>query len=212
MKNKITLLNDDCMNIIPDIEDNYFDLAVVDPPYGLREFSKNPEQGTGKLKSRIFQEMDKNRWDVAPDRSYFEELIRVSKHQIIWGGNYFDLPPTRGIICWDKQQPFPNFSAWEFAWTSFNKPAKIFRLPNNQRNKIHPTEKPLKLYKWLLSSYTEKGYKVLDTHLGSGNIAIACHDYNCNLLGIEINLAYYKKASKNYKDHKKQGNLFETRM
>tara|TARA_Y100000004_G_scaffold158616_1_gene185012 strand:- start:657 stop:1292 length:636 start_codon:yes stop_codon:yes gene_type:complete len=210
--NKIDLINDDCMNVIPEYETNYFDLAIVDPPYGLPEFSENPEQGTGVLRNRIFQEMDKNKWDKAPDDLYFKELFRVSKNQIIWGGNYFNLPPTREIICWDKEQPFPNFSAWEFAWTSFNKPAKIFRMNNRVKNKIHPTEKPVKLYKWLLKQYAKSGQLILDTHLGSGNIAIACHDYNCNLLGIEINLAYYKKASKNYKDYKNQGNLFETRM
>ena len=197
------------MSVIPEYENDYFDLAIVDPPYGLPEFSENPEQGTGTLRNRIFQEMDKKRWDVAPDRSYFQELFRVSKSQIIWGGNYFDLPPTRGIICWDKEQPFPNFSAWEMAWTSFNKPAKIFRMSNRSRNKIHPTEKPIKLYKWLLKQYAEKGFKILDTHLGSGNIAIACHDYNCDLLGIEIDPEYYKKAHKNFIDVTSQGELFE---
>tara|TARA_Y100000592_G_C5434594_1_gene300105 strand:+ start:749 stop:1372 length:624 start_codon:yes stop_codon:yes gene_type:complete len=204
----INLINADCMEVMCDYTDNHFDLAIVDPPYGLRDFSENPEQGTGKLKNRIFQEMDKNEWDQAPDQSYFEELFRVSKHQIIWGGNYFDLPPTRGIICWDKKQPFPNFSAWEFAWTSYNKPAKIFRFSNNQRNKIHPTEKPVKLYKWLLNEYAEKGYKILDSHLGSGNIAVACHDHKCNLVGIEIDSSYYEKAYKNLDQSTKQREIF----
>tara|TARA_Y100000593_G_C4253052_1_gene308177 strand:+ start:376 stop:1008 length:633 start_codon:yes stop_codon:yes gene_type:complete len=208
---KIDLINDDCMNIIIDYETNYFDIAIVDPPYGLKAFSKNPEQGTGKLRSRIFQEMDKNRWDISPDKFYFKELVRVSKNQIIWGGNYFDLPPTRGIICWDKEQPFPNFSAWEFAWTSYNKPAKIFRMNNRSRGKIHPTEKPIKLYSWLLNEYAEKGYKILDTHLGSGNIAIACYNYNCDLVGIEVDPDYYKKAYFNFKQTTRQGELFEKR-
>lgn len=199
------------MNIIIDYETNYFDIAIVDPPYGLKAFSKNPEQGTGKLRSRIFQEMDKNRWDISPDKFYFKELVRVSKNQIIWGGNYFDLPPTRGIICWDKEQPFPNFSAWEFAWTSYNKPAKIFRMNNRSRGKIHPTEKPIKLYSWLLNEYAEKGYKILDTHLGSGNIAIACYNYNCDLVGIEVDPDYYKKAYFNFKQTTRQGELFEKR-
>jgi len=204
----IKLINDDCMNVIPNYETNHFDLAIVDPPYGLPDFSENPEQGTGVLKNRIFQEMDKKRWDKAPDSLYFKELFRVSKNQIIWGGNYFDLPPTREIICWDKEQPFTNFSAWEFAWTSFNKPAKIFRMNNRVKGKIHPTEKPLKLYKWLLHTYSEKGFKVLDTHLGSGNIAIACHLFDCDLLGVEIDPEYYKKAYRNFKDITSQGEIF----
>ena len=195
------------MNIITNYEDNYFDLAIVDPPYGLKNFSTNPEQGTGKLKNRIFQEMDKKRWDDAPKSSYFLELFRVSKNQIIWGGNYFDLPPTRGIICWDKQQPFPNFSAFEYAWTSYNKPAKIFRMVNNQRNKIHPTQKPEKLYRWILNEYVSKDSKILDTHMGSGTIAIACYEYGCDLTAIEIDQDYYNKAKKAYKEHISQGEL-----
>lgn len=209
LMNNINLINDDCMNIITNYEDNYFDLAIVDPPYGLKDFSKNPEQGTGKLKNRIFQEMDKKRWDDAPKSSYFFELFRVSKNQIIWGGNYFDLPPTRGIICWDKQQPFPNFSAFEYAWTSYNKPAKIFRMVNNQRNKIHPTQKPEKLYRWILNEYVSKDSKILDTHMGSGTIAIACYEYGCDLTAIEIDKDYYDKAVKSYSEYTSQGDIFE---
>ena len=187
----VKLILDDCMNVMKDYEDNHFDLAIVDPPYGL---PKRSTQGQGKLADRKIQEMYKKGWDIEPKKEYFDELFRVSKNQIIWGGNYFDLPPTRGIICWDKVQPFPNFSAWEMAWTSFDVVARIYKFDNRTSDKIHPTQKPVKLYEWLLHKYSEKGQKILDTHLGSGSIAIACHYFGVDLVGIEIDEEYYNKA------------------
>ena len=148
------------------------------------------------------------KWDNAPDESYFAELKRVSSNQIIWGGNYFPLPPTRGVIAWDKVQPWPNFSAWEMAWTSFNCVARIFKYDNRTKGKIHPTQKPVALYKWLLSNYAKPGDKILDTHLGSGSIAIACHDLGFDLTGYELDTDYYSAAWHRLEQHQRQGLLF----
>ena len=146
MDNNIKLYNDDCMNIMTNYPDNYFDLAIVDPPYGLK---KAGVQSGGRMKNRAFNRGEVFKWDKQPDKEYFNQLFRVSKNQIIWGGNYFDLPTYRCVIAWDKCQPFPNFSAVEIAWTSFNKPASLFKFDNRTGNKIHPTQKPTDLYKWL---------------------------------------------------------------
>tara|TARA_R100000781_G_scaffold364_2_gene566 strand:+ start:1251 stop:1880 length:630 start_codon:yes stop_codon:yes gene_type:complete len=200
----IKLINDDCMNVMKDYDDNHFDLAIVDPPYNL---DKSSMQGSGKLKSRVLNQSDTS-WDIAPKKEYFDELFRVSKNQIIWGGNYFDLPPTRGIICWDKVQPFPNFSAWEMAWTSFDCVARMFKYDNRRGGKIHPTQKPIELYKWLLSKYAQEEQKILDTHLGSGSIAIACHYFGVDLVGIEIDKEYYDKAKDRIDQLTRQGTLF----
>ena len=200
----IKLINDDCMNVMKDYDDNHFDLAIVDPPYNL---DKSSMQGSGKLKSRVLNQSDTS-WDIAPKKEYFDELFRVSKNQIIWGGNYFDLPPTRGIICWDKVQPFPNFSAWEMAWTSFDCVARMFKYDNRRGGKIHPTQKPIELYKWLLSKYAQEEQKILDTHLGSGSIAIACHYFGVDLLGVEIDKEYYEEAKKRIDQLTRQGTLF----
>jgi len=179
----ITLIQADCMDIVKTIADGQFELAIVDPPYGL---PKSSSQGSGKLKDRVLNRghMD---WDIPPTEIYFQELMRVSKNQIIWGGNYFSLRPTRGIICWDKVQPFENFSQIEYAWTSFNTVARLFRFDNRTGEKIHPTQKPVELYKWLLVKYAKRGDKILDTHSGSGSICIACHDYGFELTAIEKN-------------------------
>ena len=202
----INLILDDCMNVMKDYEDNHFDLAIVDPPYEI------PKRwgGVGKFKNRILNNETKKlkQWDVAPKKEYFDELFRVSKNQIIWGGNYFDLPPTRGIICWDKKQPFPNFSAWEMAWTSFDVVARLFKYDNRRGGKIHPTQKPIELYSWILDKYSSKGQKILDTHLGSGSIAIACHYFGVDLVGIEIDQEYYKAAKQRIDQLTRQKSLF----
>ena len=191
----------DCMQLMATCPDGHFDLAIVDPPYGIGEaggemHSGRSLNGAGKLKNRVLNSGN-TKWDVAPRPEYFEELRRVSKNQIIWGGNYFPLPPTRCIIAWDKEQPWPNFSAWEMAWTSLNKPAKIFRW-NNQGGggcgKIHPTQKPVALYKWLLANYAKPGQRILDTHLGSGSHAIACHYFGAHLTATEIDPDYFAAA------------------
>ena len=202
----LNLIYDDCMNIMINYPDNYFDIAIVDPPYGL---DKSSTHGRGKLKNRILNTSEIQKWDKVPDQSYFDELFRVSKNQIIWGGNYFDLPPTRGIIAWDKNQPWDNFSQFELAWTSYNKPAKMFRYSNrgagNKEIKIHATQKPEKLYGWLLQQYATIDMKILDTHLGSASSAIAAEGYGISeFIGIEKDDQHYKDAINRVKNYTNQ--------
>lgn len=197
--------NMDCMEGMKQFPDKYFELAIVDPPYGL---PKDSTHGRGKLKNRILNNGSLELWDKQPPPEYFEELRRVSVNQIIWGGNYFDLPPTRGIICWDKCQPWENFSQWEMAWTSFSKPAALFRFDNKTTDKIHPTQKPIKLYEWLLAKYAKQGDKILDTHVGSASSLIACHNYGFEYIGFEIDKEYYKKAKERLEAVKAQVSMF----
>jgi site-specific DNA-methyltransferase (adenine-specific) len=196
----ITAIYGDCMDYMTQLADNSYDLAIVDPPYGL---PKDSSKGRGKLKHRIFTgNVDK--WDKPPAQEYFSQLFRISKNQIIWGGNYFNLPPTRGFIVWDKKQPFPNFSRCEYAWTSFQVPSKIFEFDNRTGDKIHPTQKPVQLYKWLLHHYAKQEYKILDTHGGSFSHAIACHDLSFDLTIIEKDKEYFSSAVNRLKQHQLQ--------
>jgi site-specific DNA-methyltransferase (adenine-specific) len=182
----------DCMDVMKTFPDGHFHLAVVDPPYGLGD---RLSDGGGVLEKRAYVQMYREkRWDTAPTDEYFEELRRVSKHQIVWGGNYFKLPPTRGIISWDKVQDMPTLSAWEMAWTSFDCVARIYRGRSQDPNRIHPTQKPVDLYKWVFSKYAKPGQRVLDTHLGSGSIAIAAHYAGVHLTACEIDPDYYEAA------------------
>lgn len=204
----------DCMELMRAFPAGHFDLAIVDPPYGIsaprmgmatdiRDGIYKPDhkgnrshRGAGKLKDRALQRMPSD-WDLSPPgMEYFAELRRVSRHQIIWGGNYFPLPPTRCVISWDKEQPWENFSQWEMAWTSFDRPAALFKWQNgsNEPGKIHPTQKPVALYKWLLNRFAEPGQRILDTHLGSMSIAIACHYFGAHLTGSEIDPVYHAEA------------------
>lgn len=200
---KITLYNDDCMNIMRNMPDKAFDLAIVDPPYGI-QINKSGRVGHYGGGHKV--------WDNSvPEASYFKELFRVSRHQIIWGGNYFGLPATRSFIVWDKQQPESvSFAMCEFAWTSFDKSAKMFRMrPQNMDEiRIHPTQKPVALYKWLLTNYAKPGDRILDTHLGSGSICIACHDLGFEMTGIELDWDYYEAAKKRLEEHQMQQTLF----
>ena len=205
----INLFNDDCLKAMKNMSDNEFDLAIVDPPYGMPAFGTQTGGDTNKTR---YKTNEVRAWDIAPSDEYFSELERVSKNRIIWGGNYFNLPPTRGIIAWDKCQFNPYFSGFELAWTSFQRPAKIIKLDNKQLekgDKIHPTQKPVTLYKWLLKNYAEKGDRILDTHLGSGSIAIACHHMGHELTAYEINEEYYQNAIQRFERHKKQLRLFD---
>ena len=193
----IELLHMDCMEYLRVCEDNAFELAIVDPPYGL---NGKISQGSGKLKNRAIQTMN-SKWDSnKPSDEYFTELRRVSKNQIIWGGNYFNLPPTRGVICWDKMQPWENFSQWEMAWTSFDRPASLYKKDPKgaDKLKIHPTQKPLMLYQWLLNKYAKEGDRILDTHLGSGSSAIAAHYGGFDFVGMELDESYYDAACKRF--------------
>lgn len=198
----IEITNEDNMLLMARYPDNYFDLAIVDPPYGIG-ISSNP----------VRQQHKKKNWDnKIPLEKYFNELKRVSKNYIIWGGNYFIdyLNNSQGFIIWDKKQP-ENFSLAmaEFAYSSIQSPAKIFRYSVlTEQGKIHPTQKPVALYKWILDKYAKEGDKILDTHLGSGSIAIACHDYGFELTACELDKEYYDKAIQRIKNHVSQQKLF----
>lgn len=204
----LTITCEDNMELMKRYPDNYFDLAIVDPPYGM---PKDSTHGRGKLKNRMLNNGSVENWDIKPNPEYFVELERVSKNQIIWGGNYFDLKGSRGFVIWDKEQPFENFSAAEYAWMSFQTVSKIFRLPATRTKdevKIHPTQKPILLYKWLLDKYAKEGDKIIDTHLGSGSIAIACHDYKYELTACELDPEYFEKAKQRIINHVAQQSLF----
>jgi len=209
----IELINGDCMEYMREMKDNEFDLAIVDPPYGIDLANMNMGIGNtpkaSKIKNRKWTPKD---WDKnTPTKEYFTELFRVSKNQIIWGGNYFELPPAKKFIIWDKEIPNGlSFSDCEFAWTSFYGANKICRYSayKNKSEKFHPTQKPPFLYEWLLDNYAKEGDKILDTHLGSGSIAIACHNRKFDLTGYEIDKEYYDAACKRYDFHKRQLTLF----
>lgn len=200
-KNILKITNEDNKKLMSRYSDKYFDIAIVDPPYGI--LNKTKRGGDKK-----FNMDEYSKWDIKPKDDYFKELFRVSKHQIIWGGNYFGLiwnhnKYNKCFIVWDKNQPekLNNFSMAELAWTSFDKPSKIFRYSvRKNRNKIHPTQKPVELYEWILNMFAKKGDKILDTHLGSGTIAIACHRSGYELTACEIDKSYFKKALKKIKD------------
>lgn len=194
----IRLYNGDCMYWMKDVPDKWYDLAICDPPYQLPKDSSN---GRGKLKNRVFNRGNiAERWDKKPPKEYFDELFRISKNQIIWGGNYFDLPPCRCFVCWDKCQPWENFSQVEMAWTSFDKPAKLFKYDNRRGGKSHPTQKPIELYAYLLSTFANKGAKIFDSHFGSLSIGIACYELGFELDACEIDMEYYDNALKRLKD------------
>lgn len=206
----ITITNEDNMALMARYPDKHFDLAIVDPPYGIK-INMNMGRRAGKRKSH----KDKV-WDNSiPEDLYFDELFRVSKNQIIWGGNYFPLDLTKSWIFWDKNVPDGvSFSDGELAWTSFNKNLVKANIPYSGFNgmdkggKIHPTQKPVALYKWLLDKYGNEGERILDTHLGSGSIAIACHDYGYELTACELDKDYYEAAIKRLENHQKQLNIF----
>lgn len=193
----------DCMEGMKQIPDKYFELAIVDPPYGLGNSVVN---SGGRFKR---YENKTGNWDMQPPtQEYFNELLRVSENQIIWGGNYFidKLKPTKCFLIWDKQQPEGvSFASCEMAWTSFDKVTKTFYLrPQGQEDRFHPTQKPVKLYKWLLRNYAKPGDKILDTHMGSGSSIIACYDMGFDYMAFEIDKDYYEAACKRIEQHKAQ--------
>ena len=196
----IKITNEDNMDLMSRYEDNYFDLAIVDPPYGIG-ISSNP----------VRQQHNKKKWDNnIPNKKYFNELFRVSKNQIIWGGNYFNLPKTQGFYIWNKKQPHDfSLAMCEYAWSSIQKPAKMWSLSVlKEKGKIHPTQKPVQLYEWLLVNNTKEGDKILDTHLGSGSIAIACDNLGFDLTACELDKEYYEAAMKRLEQHTNQKRLF----
>lgn len=207
----MTITNEDNMKLMARYKDNYFDLAIVDPPYGY---------GDKKTDILNFRQKEQHReWNIAPSDEYFKELFRVSKNQIIWGGNYFPFIwgfGGRCFIYWHKGNPVPNFADGELAWTSFDKNAKQFNYRyygNLEGNtsagvKFHPTQKPVALYEWVLMNFAEKGMKILDTHLGGGSIAVACHNMNYDLTACELDKEYYDAAMKRLNEHKQQIRMF----
>lgn len=231
--------NMDCMEGMKQFPDKFFDLAVVDPPYGdASAFTSGslqggwpiirPEKGAALAaggrhmisrtggrwskkyqKGGIFDGPDIRHWDKAPAPEYFEELARVSKNQIIWGGNYFDLPPTRCFLVWRKLTISDSFSMamCEYAWTSFNANAKVFECaPQGTANekRFHPTQKPIALYTWILNHYAKPGYKILDTHVGSASSLIACYRAGLEYWGFETHKGYYQKATERLETEKAQ--------
>lgn len=208
---KLQITNEDNMLLMARYPDKYFDLAIVDPPYGIGAGGKSFINGTSKTIKEYYR---KNDWDLQrPSKQYFKELLRVSKNQMIWGGNYFAdlLPPFKCFIFWDKTIHGNSYADGELCWTSFDKVARYFRENISQTNsegRIHPTQKSVKLYKWLLEKYANPGDKILDTHLGSGSIAIACHDYGFELTACELDQEYYEKAIQRIKNHVAQQRLF----
>jgi len=210
------------MEYMKTVPDKYFELAIVDPPYGINYDGDDGLASKGKVKRQngtygtIKRKLHtKKNWDnETPNEDYFKELFRVSKNQIIWGGNYFTLPPTKGIICWDKKQMFPTFSRWEYAWTSFDCVARLFEYDNKgfmckDGVKIHPTQKPIKLYKWLLKQFAKMGDRILDTHVGSGSSLIACKELGFDYVGCEIDHDYFEAAQKRINKSFRKYELFE---
>ena len=203
---KIQITNEDNMLLMARYPDNYFDLAIVDPPYGI----------------------DIAKWDridLKPTEDYFKELFRVSKKQIIWGGNYFNLPHSEGWICWDKTFKYNQKLAvghFELAWSNLDIKHSFIRFTScgnfqgfenpkanyEKKKSFHPTSKPVEIYKFCLENYAKQGDKILDTHLGSGSIAIACHDYGFELTACELDKEYYDKAIQRIKNHVSQTKLF----
>jgi len=208
----INITNECNLELMARYEDDYFDLAIVDPPYGI-DIDKHANHGGGKRPVKKYNKIGKDWDEKLPSKEYFTELKRVSKNQIIWGGNYFldHLGNTRCFLIWDKVQEFSG-ADFEMAWTSFNKASKSFRKSrvefHNESKKIHPTQKAVSLYEWILQNYAKEGDKILDTHLGSGSIAIACHNMKFDLTACELDTEYYNSAMKRLKQHTDQQRLF----
>lgn len=212
---KINITNEDNMSLMKRYPDNYFDLAIVDPPYGINVANQNNTK-RGKLGSKYI----KKDWDLyPPEEEYFTELFRVSKNQIIWGANHFIEKINKNSSCWLvwNKKTVGNTADCELAWSSFKTAVRRYDFlwegfwQENMKNKekrIHPTQKPAQLYKWILDNYSKEGYKIIDTHLGSGSIAIACHDYGFELTACELDIDYYNSAIKRIKNHIGQQKLF----
>ena len=215
---KIKLNNQDCLEAMRQMTDNQFDLAIVDPPYGISINKQSQGKGGGVAKKIEYTKKD---WDKsAPNKEYFNELIRISKNQIVWGANHFisKLPYDSPCwVVWDKDNGATDFADCELAWTSFKTSVRKLKwkwsgmLQQDMKNKeqrIHPTQKPVKLYEWLLDNYAEEGQTILDTHLGSGSIALACHNRGFDLTAFEIDKEYFEAAKKRLEIHQAQLTMF----
>ena len=219
----------DCMEGMKRFPDGYFELAVVDPPYGIdlkwNQLGKIGIRKDGSVRSNLdidrisCVEYENKSWDKRPEPEYFEELSRVSKKQIIFGGNHFPLPPTGGWIVWNKKQTMPSLSKCELAWTSFLGHVEYFchqwsgflKGPESGKTKrIHPTQKPIGLYAWILEKFAKPGDKILYTHVGSSSSLIACHDAGHEYVGFELDADYHAAATKRIEEHKAQMSIMET--
>jgi len=216
----VTLTNEDNMELMSRYADKYFDLAIVDPPYGIGEDGRKGIR-TSPSRPNSYKRKPKyttKNWDnSAPNKSYFIELLRVSKNVIIWGANHFiENIPNQNSSCWivwDKKNEGTDFADCELAWSNMKTTVRKYTIHKFEGTRggkdcIHPTQKPVSLYKWLLNKYAKKGDKILDTHLGSGSIAIACHDYGFDLTACELDTEYYEAALKRYNNHIQQIKLF----
>jgi site-specific DNA-methyltransferase (adenine-specific) len=211
------ITNEDNMELMARYPDKYFDLAIVDPPYGIDADKKNSvKKMQSKKSASLSKDYGNQDWDSAiPDDDYFDELKRVSKKQIVWGANFFNL--QGGMLYWHKQVTMPTYSQGELAWLSWLNKIDFVDIAwhgmiqhdmKNKEHRIHPTQKPVKLYEWLLMNYAKEGDKILDTHLGSGSIAIACHNLGFELTACELDKDYYEAAIKRLEQHKAQQRLF----
>jgi site-specific DNA-methyltransferase (adenine-specific) len=208
--------NADNLEVMREFKDKEFDLAIVDPPYGIKASSGASTNGT--MRKKIASgEIKGGDWDdKIPTPEYFEQLFRVSKNQIIWGGNYFGLPASKCFLIWDKGESIYNrdFAECEMAWASFDKCARMFKKSPNQNDRIHPTQKPIQLYEWLIKNYSKPNNKILDTHLGSGSIAIAIDKANTldkknlTFVGIELDPDYFKSGIERFKNYKLQLTMY----
>ena len=211
----INLHNTDCMQFMLNIPDKYYDLAIIDPPYGIGAAKMGLGKGGGVAKNNNYTKKD---WDnSAPTLEYFTQLKRISINQIIWGANHFLGWSGSGWIVWDKVNGETDFADCELAYTSFKKPVRKFTFKwsgmmqqdmKNKETRIHPTQKPVALYKWLLDKYAKQGDKILDTHGGSMSIAIACHDYGFDLDLCELDKDYFEAGKKRLENHMLQTKLF----
>lgn len=208
--NKTTseVYNEDCILGMQRYPDKYFDLAIVDPPYGLGK--RTTDGGSKKnTQTKFMQDIRRSNWDdEIPSAEYWGELFRVSKEQIVWGGNYFGLPAHRTFIVWDKMTYVPTMSQVELAWTSFNGPARLVKINSNQLDRVHPTQKPIKLYDWIIQNYAKECTNILDTHLGSGSSRIACYKNGINFVGFELDKEYFDAQEKRFNNFKLQQTLF----
>ena len=213
----IKLYNSDCMEVIKTFKDKQFNLAIVDPPYGIGIAEKLANGWVSKAGGTKFKAKG---WDkYTPTQEYWDELFRVSKNQIVWGGNYFMSKIQRDSPCWifwDKNNGDSLFADGEMAWTSFDSPVRLAKIHwwgsaakhETGQNKIHPTQKPIKLYDWILMKYAKEGDTILDTHSGSLSIGIACHDLKFDLTAVELDKDYYEQAKQRLINHQRQLTLF----
>lgn len=199
------MINADCLDILRELPDKCIDLVLTDPPYGIGDKFKG---GKNSKMNKFNRVVDKG-WDNAPSKEYFDEIFRISKNQIIFGGNYFNLPPTRCFLIWDKQISFDfSLAMAEYAWTSFDKVAKIYRMISEKQNRIHETQKPLKLIQMILNDYSNENELILDCFSGSGTTAVACHNLKRRFICIEKDEDYYKASVERLKEAQSQLKLF----